>query len=202
MRGGRWIGVVVGVGLCALVSAAPAEEPLPRFGKWRQHLGLQTGYGFGVGQYGSENTPNADVRLVPIFAGWRIGLSDPLFTRMFMKGNFEFEVEPQFVFNTEPRFGYGGGVALNFGYNMLRWDPVVPFFKVGAGVMGLDFDLSQAEPLNFVVQGGAGAHYRLTDRFAISLAYRFHHVSNAHIEQPNDGFTSHMVLIGPTFFLK
>ena len=201
MRSARRAAFLAAV-FCALGELAFAQQrgggP---FQKGGQSIGLASGYGWGIGKYGSRDTPNADVRIVPILASWRVALTGPL-PVPWLRGNVELEAEPQLLVNTEPKAGWGGGLAINFRYNFLRLDPFVPFVGLGGGVAGLDFDLSQAEPFNFIVQGGVGTHWLLCERVALTLAYRFHHMSNGHIDQPNDGFTSHMVLIGPTLFLN
>lgn len=73
--------------------------------------------------------------------------------------------------------------------------------EAGVGLAGIDFDVSnQRDGFAFILQGGGGLHWMLTDRVAITPVYRYHHISNANTRTPNDGVNSHQILIGPTFF--
>ena len=69
-----------------------------------------------------------------------------------------------------------------------------------AGIIGTDFDLEQRDGFNFILQGGAGIQWLVTNRTALTVSYLFHHISNAGIQTPNEGFNQHMILFGPTFF--
>jgi hypothetical protein len=48
----------------------------------------------------------------------------------------------------------------------------------------------------FNLQGGFGCYYFLKDNLALTLQYRFLHLSNACIELPNMGVNTNIICIG------
>jgi opacity protein-like surface antigen len=59
--------------------------------------------------------------------------------------------------------------------------------------------LEQGTQFNFLEQGAAGAHYYLNNNLAITADYRFRHVSNAGIDEPNGGINTSFFLLGATY---
>lgn len=165
-----------------------------------QRLGVESGYAFGFGAVGSGGTPQEDIELVPLLLTWSVS-STPLLRDSWMKGRVELQLEGQLLFERRPLSGLGGGAAFDLRYNLLHWERVVSFIGGGLGMVGTDFRVRQSDGFNFVVQGGAGLHWRLGERLALTLQYRWHHISNADSRQPNNGVNTHMALIGPSWFL-
>ena len=54
----------------------------------------------------------------------------------------------------------------------------------------------------FVLEGGAGLAYFVTDKVAVNFGYRFQHISNGNTSSPNRGFNSDSGVIGVSYFLK
>ena len=54
----------------------------------------------------------------------------------------------------------------------------------------------------FLLDGGVGASYFVTDRMSFYVGYRIQHVSKGNTSSPNFGFESHTGVVGATFFLK
>jgi lipid A 3-O-deacylase len=52
----------------------------------------------------------------------------------------------------------------------------------------------------FQLQGGVGAHFILGETVAITLEYRFVHISSAFIYTPNKGINASILLGGLSFF--
>lgn len=196
----------------ALVLAAPLhaqereEHRDGAFRKGSQHLGLVGGYGNGL-QVRSESTSTlGKTEMVALFPSWGVGLTDPLAAERWYGGNLEVLVEGTVLFENVPRDGFAAGGGLLFRYNFLRAERLVPFVEVGAGALDLDFDLDegsegQAGGFNFTLQAGLGAHWLLHERVALTGEWRFHHISNADLREPNDGIDSSVVLLGLTYFL-
>jgi hypothetical protein len=75
----------------------------------------------------------------------------------------------------------------------------VPFLDVGAGILHTTLNTRAPEldgRLQFLPQGGLGVHYFLGPQRALVCEYRYVHMSNAGIEQPNKGFNASMITIG------
>ena len=82
------------------------------------------------------------------------------------------------------------------GNSMKRW---IPFFNVSSGP--LHTNLNEKAPelgghVQFLSQGGAGIQRRLTPQQSIVVEYRYFHMSNAGLTQPNHGFNGSMLSIG------
>lgn len=58
----------------------------------------------------------------------------------------------------------------------------------------------QADGFIFFDTVGAGFSFFLTEKTALSLEYRFRHISNAHTQEPNAGIESHIGAIGYSMF--
>ena len=186
---------------CAAAGTAGADEAGDgRFGRGKQHLGLQVGYGSGLSLSSSRDGP--DVEYLAVVPRWSVGLTDPLAEHSWLHGNLDLLVEGSFQVNFEPRSGHFAGGSLLLRYNFLSWERLVPYVEVGAGMGGLDFDLrDQADGFSFVVQGGLGLHWFVTERTSLDAGWRLHHISNAGIRHPNLGIDSSLALFGFTVHL-
>lgn len=189
--------------LACPVPAAVAEEPFhPHFGRGRQHVGVQVGYGngFSLGFTGDGDTQ--DVEYVGVFPRWGIGLTDTLGADSWAAGNLDFLVEGSFIANFDPSGGTFAGGAVLLRYNFLRWQRFVPFVEAGGGMGHLDFDLrDQSDGFSFVIQGGAGLQTFVTDRVSLDAGWRYHHISNAGTRSPNNGINANVAVVGLTIHL-
>jgi hypothetical protein len=183
-------------------AAAGADEWDARshFGWGKQQATLAGAYAIGFGAFGSEGTDAADVEFGALLPNWGIGISNGL-GDSFYRGSFSFHIEPQLLWNHEPNKGdaYGGGILIR--YNLWAHRRFVPFIEGGAGFMGVDFDLiNQRDGFNFLLQGGVGAHFFLTDRTALLAGWRYHHMSNAGTRHPNVGINANLFQFGVTYY--
>ena len=77
----------------------------------------------------------------------------------------------------------------------------MPFENIGAGALPTDIrggDLSAT--FQFSVQREAGLHLFLCDNLALTIEYRFVHLSNGGIAVPNQGVDTSTALAGLTGF--
>ncbi|HEV2351932.1 MAG TPA: acyloxyacyl hydrolase [Terriglobia bacterium] len=91
------------------------------------------------------------------------------------------------------------GHALLFRLDGQPTHHVVPFFDFGAGV--LHTSLADRAPelsgsTQFNPQGGLGIQYFFNPQRAFVFEYRYMHMSNNGIQEPNHGFNSSMITIG------
>ncbi|MFQ5988924.1 MAG: acyloxyacyl hydrolase [Candidatus Methylomirabilales bacterium] len=179
-----------------------AAGPARLFGSGKQEIALSVGYAFPI-IVGATTPDIEDTQYVFLAPRWGIGLTDPLGGDAFYRGNLGLVAEGQFLIETSPRSGFGGGFALLFRYNFLPDGKFIPFVEFGAGVLGLDFDVDgQRDGFNFSPQGGLGFHYFVSERTALTGEWRWYHISNANTRFPNDGIDSSLFLIGASFFLE
>jgi hypothetical protein len=169
--------------------------------------GLVVGYGVGF-RAGSEANRRisgelGDVRPVAVIPRFGVGVTDPVGGDAWYRGNLEILLEGTLLFNTEPEFGFAGGIGSTLRYNFLPWRRVVPFVDANFGVLGLDFDLSrQADGFNFNVGAGSGSHWLVGERSTITTEVRWQHISNMNTQRPNDGINDVLFLIGFTHFFR
>ena len=182
------------VAIPALVLAIIALAPSPGSAEERsglQELAVSTGYGF---------SDRSDIQVVPLYArfAWLFPdvIDEPLASANL---NLKWFLEPWIAGVTASKQN-----AIEFGITpiglKLEYDAgqqVVPFLIAGTGVMytGLGgYQLSG--PFEFASFGGAGINLFLTQELALSFSWRWRHISNAGIEDPNRGLDTQFVLIG------
>ncbi len=155
------------------------------------------GAGFGYAEFGSVVAH--DLALGSINAG-RV-LTDPLAPGKWYGGNLVFmgELFGGSQFNPNARYIVGLTPLLRYCISTgTRW---VPFFTVGAGVTLTDIgspDLSGI--FQFDPQGGIGTYCFLRPNTALTLEYRWVHLSHAGLLKPNDGVNTQMFSAGISWF--
>src|SRR5215813_4826385 len=118
-------------------------------------------------------------------------------------GALEVGLEPLLQQYTHPSDAEWAGLALVGRYHFLGLGRFVPWVEVlgAAGGTGLKAPEIRSS-LAFLLDGGVGASYFLTDRSALYVGYRLQHISNGNTSIPNFGFESHTGVVGMTFFVK
>ena len=75
------------------------------------------------------------------------------------------------------------------------------YIEGGAGVIWENIDsISYAHCFNFSPQVGAGMDIKLYKNYALSMAYRFRHTSNAGLYTENPGVNSNFFMIGVAYY--
>lgn len=180
--------------------AGSFEEPLP---KGTIEWGIMAGYGLS-NALGPSKTGIDFITLMPrvgyVFAESR--RTPPL------RGSLQGVVEavPALVAFEDAQTIYGGGFNLLLRYDVATGTRVVPFLEGGAGIL-LSTPQSTdrrsqfaASQFNFTLQVGPGIRYFLTPQAAFSLAYRFHHISDANTTAHNPGLNADFILLGFSIF--
>lgn len=187
-------------------------DPKPAFGQestvWQDGIG--TGFrkgaeegsfaiGTGIGIVGLGGTETHDFVLGRF--GYSRVLTDVLGDQSWFRGNLVGGAEllggEQYYHREAYFFGLTPVLRYSFATGC-RW---VPFVDGGAGVSLTDIgrpDLSSV--FQFNLQAGTGCQYFLTDNLALTLQYRFIHISNARIATPNHGVNSNLVYLGISRF--
>jgi opacity protein-like surface antigen len=99
-----------------------------------------------------------------------------------------------------------GGRSMVGGYMLGHWrftslDKVVPYVLAGGGPLFVDLGLpTMGSKLCFSYQGGTGLQYLIDKNTALSLEYRYHHISNAGTASPNEPINSNKILVGISFY--
>jgi opacity protein-like surface antigen len=161
--------------------------------------------GYGLSNSLGPSKPGIDfVTLMPRF-GYvfsEIDANPPL------KGSLEGVVEavPALVAFEDAQTIYGGGFNLLLRYDFATGSRLIPFLEAGAGILlstPQSTDRSsqfRASQFNFTLQVAPGLRYFITKQAALSLEYRFHHISDANTTEHNPGLNSDFVLLGLSIF--
>ena len=172
-----------------------------KFGYGKIYAGLQGGWGkaFSLGIAG--NGDGRHVEYAAVLPQLGIGLSDVLAGDSWFKGNFDAVFEGEFLIGYKPNSGYSAGLGILLRYNFLSTEKWVPYVEIGGGFGVLEFDLKdQADGLIFYPQAGLGLHYFAKDNLSIDLGWRFHHMSNANSEMPNNSINASLLLLGFSWY--
>lgn len=187
-------------------------DPKPAFGQesavWQDGIG--TGFrkgteegsfaiGTGIGIVGLGGTETHDFVLGRV--GYSRVLTDVLGDRSWFRGNLEGGAELLGGEQYYHREAYFFGLTPVLRYSFATGSRWVPFLDGGAGISLTDIgrpDLSSV--FQFNLQAGTGCRYFLTDHLALTLQYRFIHISNARIATPNHGVNSNLIYLGISRF--
>ncbi len=181
----------------AVAADDSGADSIPPFAKGSHEIAMAIGAGPSTAILGS--TTGHDIALSVVRCGFT--LSDTLAKDTWREGDWELLGELFGGAQFSPRVRYVTGLLPVFRYNFTDLEPFVPFFDVGAGVTLTDIhgpDLSSV--FQFNEQVGIGAHYLFSERTAITIGYRFMHISNAGIKEPNNGVNANIFSIGLTRF--
>ncbi len=204
--------LVVGVCLAAGLAAAQRQPETPPAGAdpglWEAGVGegfrpgaheldLSAGPGSGMRVFGSQHTH--DLGLGVVQYGWMVGKVAG--QERWYRGNWELLGEVFGAGQFHPSSGYVIGGAPLLRYNFATGHRWIPFVDLGAGMAATDIrngDLSTT--FEFTLQTAAGLHLFLRDDLALTLQYRFVHLSNASVSSPNLGVNTSAFLTGLTLF--
>ena len=182
---------------CGALGADSLLDDPPPFAKGSRELAITIGGGPGMAILGS--TSPHDLSIAAIRYGRTI--SDVYADDTYREGHWDFAAELFGGAQFSPQVRYVTGVLPMFRYNFTRWEPLVPFFDAGAGVTLTDIEGPDLSGIfQFHEQVGVGAHYLFAERTAITVQYRFMHISNAGIRLPNLGVNANIFSAGITWF--
>lgn len=99
---------------------------------------------------------------------------------------------------------YGFGVTpLGFTFDFARNRKVYPFLETDEGIIASTQPIPENVPggtgLNFLVDFGGGVRIKSGDRHAITLGYRFLHISNGFTTDVNPGVDNNVFYVGFSF---
>jgi lipid A 3-O-deacylase len=192
-------GAVPGVTLALAPSQSHLRENClgNRFRSGTMQVGFGLGAGIGTKVFGSRHAH--DLALLSAHFG-RIFTAE-VGKGHWYRGNWEWLGELWGGWQLRPNQRQLFGLTSLIRYNFVTGSCWVPFVNLGAGFSYSDIrgrDLSTE--FNFNLQLGAGAHYFLRKNTALTLQYRWFHLSNAGIKLPNNGTNTQMFFAGLSWF--
>jgi len=117
------------------------------------------------------------------------------------KGRHELLMELPVHLTLDPRVSPMVGGYLLGSWKFTSIEGWAPYVFAGGGILYVDLGLpTMGNRLDFSYQGGTGVQYFLRKDLALSLEYRYHHISNAGTAMPNEPLNSSKILFGVSVF--
>jgi len=159
-------------------------------GIYLDEIAIGSGYAWGHLKF-----TDADFNAVPLFVRFGFNMNS-VFGMKESKGTLQLALEPFCNPVTEP----GSGVETGLDVFIRYLYPVAPTVKlvgeISSGPMYLSIDTHEQGQggFNFLNQLGLGAQVAVSGNSAITVGYRFRHLSNAGTSEPNRGINSNAVV--------
>lgn len=181
-------------GVPGVTAAFEADETLA---KGTKIFSLQVGGGV-ENSIGNENI-NSQISFVSFEPRFSY-LPFELFGSGWLRSALELGLEGWYQQFLHPDSAYALGLKLALRYHLIGFGRVVPYLEGTAGAAGTTLDVRESRTaFTFVLEGGAGVSYLITEEVAVNLGYRFQHVSNGNTQHPNKGFSSNTGVLGVSF---
>jgi len=171
-------------------AADPSLAPILGKDSFFTEVGFITGFGYGTLTEGDYFPVPLIVHLGVDMKRWFPSLQDH-------RGVLTAFLEPQFnlVFGAE--FSTEGGASIGLKYRYPLNDAVSVYGLYSAGFLLITVDtVDQANGFNFANAVGIGINFNIMPGAALDLGFRFRHVSNADLRDPNCGIDSYLGTIG------
>lgn len=182
--------------LCLPFAAARAGETA-NLKSATYEYSLLSGYGITHRGFGDTRTQVQTVDMIGRF-GWF--LSRELGSGWY-KGRHELLVELPVHMVVDPRVSPMVGGYLLGSWKFTSLENWAPYVFAGGGILYVDLGLpTMGSRLDFSYQGGTGVQYFIRKDLALSLEYRYHHISNAGTATPNEPLNSSKILLGVSVF--
>jgi opacity protein-like surface antigen len=111
------------------------------------------------------------------------------------------EFLPVMAFVETGQTTWGVGANLLYEHHFAVKGRILPVWKLGAGFLYTNHEIPRDETRhNFSALTALGVDLMVTERSALFLGYRFHHVSNANTGGVNPGINVHSVIFGLSFY--
>ena len=180
------------LGLIAFwASVASAEGP---FQKEATEWGFSVG--FGDNSHIKKNVKE-DIQFYFLTPSW--GKVLRIWDRL---GSSEFVIEGFLSYaQQESKSRYASGITSLLVHNFKPIGKTVFFLELGVGILYTDLNPKNfGSNFNFTPQGGIGLRYKIRPGVFLKFSYRFHHISNAGIDEDNRSIDSHFFSLGVSFF--
>jgi opacity protein-like surface antigen len=164
-----------------------------------QEVGLAAGYMLPHRLTKDHTTKQQGVAFMP---SWMMTITDPVGDSWY-RGQVSLGAEMVYIQFQEPFVTHGIGFTPKIKYSFVALDRIRPYAEFAGGPFWTDLAgkiPEESSRFNFVLTAGFGVSYFLTDRAALNVGYRFHHISNGGTRYPNLGLNASLPFGGFSFF--
>ena len=195
----QWAALAAAAVLC-LACPAPAYDPEATFARGTTIFGLQVGGGAANNVEGHRTV--SDISFITETPRLSYLFFSP-FGSGLLRSAFEPGLEGWFQQYLSPHSATAQGLKLTGRYHFIGLGRFVPYLEGTAGAGGTSLRVPEIDStFTFVLEAGAGLSYFVTDSLALNAGYRFQHISNGHVSNPNRGFNSDSGVVGVSFHFK
>jgi len=185
--------------MAALASPIYAADPTPRITVGTQEVGLTIGYMLPSHFKKSHTTDQQGEVFMP---SWMMTVTDPIGNGWY-RGQVSYGAEAVYIQYHQPIVTWGAGFTPKIKYSFVALGRIRPYLEFAGGP--LYTHLAEKIPeessgFNFILSGGFGVSYFLTDQAALNVGYRYQHISNAGTSYPNAGINAHVPFVGFSYF--
>jgi lipid A 3-O-deacylase len=181
-----------------LLPTAPVRGADPvNFRTASHEYSILSGYGITHRGFGDTRTQVQTFDVIGRF-GWF--LSGDIGSGWY-RGRHELLVELPLHLVVDPRVSPMVGGYLLGSWKFTSLEKWAPYVFAGGGILYVDLGLpTMGSRLNFSYQAGTGVQYFMEKDMALSVEYRYHHISNAGTASPNEPLNSSKILLGVSFY--
>ena len=198
MRMVRWIATALAL-LLAGASPVRAFDAEETFKKGTFVLSGEGGYGWQINDEHLRHTTHLE--FYDVGARFSVLPLGPLGRAHFWYGALELGLEPLYQHYTTPKQAFWAGLSAVVRYHFLALGRFVPYVEIAGSAGGTDLQIPEINSaFAFLVFGGLGASFFVSDKTALYLGYRLQHVSNGDTSKPNRGFESNVVIGGVSLY--
>jgi opacity protein-like surface antigen len=184
-----------------LVLAAPASAEEPRLGRGIKEFALAGGFSSSHDVSGTATGITA-MHLLPHYGWFVTDPGEPRWLPGWLRGSLELSAELTYLkINRNESTNFVGPTAVaRWVFATEGW--LRPYVEAGVGALVGESGTVQTDcDLNFSLQAGTGVLLFWSERHAVTLGYRFHHLSNGNLCEGNRGLNSALFILGiSTFF--
>ena len=157
------------------------------------NLTFSTGYVWG------DLKDSDDLEIIPFSV--RFGFDINEFIGLRGPSTLQLGVEPFLNTIITPEEGVEVGFNVGFRYIAPVTDGVSIFGEISSGPAYFSIDTVEQgdEGFNFISQFGAGLEFEITNKVAFTAGYRYRHLSNAGLDDPNSGINTNALITGISF---
>lgn len=183
----------------SMAHEASAQTLEPYFPIGTQEVGLTAGYLLPHRLTKDHVTKQQGPALMP---SWGIILHEPVGNGWY-RGQTTVGAEFVYIQFREPILTHGVGFTPKLKYTFVALNRLRPYVEFAGGPFWTDLGgriPEESSEFNFILTAGFGVSWFVTNRTALNVGYRFHHISNAGTKMPNLGINSSLPFGGFAFY--